>query len=152
MAGKTENFVRLQVPYYQFPLIWGSTFDNSGTKKKLTLWTTLKDYASSCKKYNSARGHALNSVRVYMQLLGKDDITSPSIKKQIKDKKLNIPYDDFWDDQQTLKGMKSANFTVYRVNAYDIKNCRYFVKPLGHADSHEETFNLNYPLTKRFEK
>jgi hypothetical protein len=42
--------------------------------------------------------------------------------------------------------MRSASFSVYRVNAYDIKNCRYIVVPMGHADAHEERFTLNYPL------
>ena len=139
-----ENFVRLQVPYYQFPLLWGSTLDNSGTAKKLVLWTTLKGYASKCKKYDTARGHRSNSLGVFASLLGADNFNSPILKQFLK--YVDFPFDDFKTDAATLNRMRSATFSVYRVNAYDIKNCRYIVQPIGHADPHEERFTLEYPL------
>lgn len=142
LPSGTERFVRLQVPYYQFPLLWGGMLNNAGTATKLVLWTTLKDYQSQAKSYAQARGHENNSEAVFCSFLGKNNVRGGTMNLL----KENIPLDDFKTDAATLNRMRSASFSVYRVNAYDIKNCRYIVVPMGHADAHEERFTLNYPL------
>lgn len=141
-ASSSFNKVRLQVPCYQFPIVWGSMLNNSGAKKKLTMWGTLKGYTDKCKKFDSARGHESNSEWVFCGFLG-----SSNVKGDSMDKKNKHARDEFKNDDTTKKRMTKANFTIYRVNAYDFNDCNYTVRSGVNGGNAEESFDINYPLT-----
>ena len=135
------NSVKLQVPCYQFPIIWGSMLANTGSKKKLTLWGTLKDYSSQCKKFDYARGHESNSEWVFCGLLGTENVRGDSM-----DKKNRHSRDAFVNNTTMQKRMKNANFSIYRVNAYDYNDCMYTINKSANG-GYEESFDLSNPLT-----
>lgn len=132
---------RLQVPVYQFPIIYGSCLDNSGSKKKITMWGTLKGYAAACKKFDYARGHEGISEWIFCGLLGSDKLGGGYV-----DKKNRHSRDAFVNNSTVQKRMKSANFSIYRVNAYDFNDCNYTVSKSANG-GYEESFDLSYPLT-----
>jgi len=141
-ASSSFGKARLQVPCYQFPIVWGSMLNNAGVKKKLTLWGTLKGYSSQCKKYDSARGHESNSEWVFCGFLGSGNVKGDSMDKKNKHER-----DAFKNDNTTQKRMTKANFTIYRVNAYDFNDCNYTVKSNVNGGGAEESFDISYPLT-----
>ena len=135
------NSARLQVPCYQFPIIYGSCLDNSGSKKKITMWGTLKGYSSQCKKFDYARGHENISEWVFCGLLGSDKLGGGYVDKKNKHSR-----DAFVNNDTMKKRMKSANFTIYRVNAYDFNDCNYTIVNQANG-GYEESFDLSNPLT-----
>ncbi len=132
----------IMIPAYQFPIIWGSMLNNSGVKKKLTAWGTLKGYSSAAKKNSNARGHEGNSEWVFCDLLGSENVKGDSMSKKNKHKRTN-----FQDDTTDLKRMTKANFSVYRVNSYDYNNCQYTVNTSLSGATWFESFDVSYPLT-----
>ena len=140
-CSSTFNNAKLQVPCYQFPIIWGSMLANTGSKKKLTLWGTLKGYSAQCKKFNYARGHESNSEWVFCGLLGTENVRGDSM-----DKKNRHSRDAFVNNSSMQKRMKNANFSIYRVNAYDFNDCMYTINKSANG-GYEESFDLGNPLT-----
>lgn len=132
----------IMIPAYQFPIIWGSMLANTGVKKKLTAWGTLKGYSNAAKKYSQARGHEGNSEWVFCDLIGNENVYGDSMSKQNKHGRAF-----FQNNTTDLKRMKSAQFSTYRVNAYDYVNCQYTVNTSAFGDSPLNTFTLQYPLT-----
>lgn len=137
---------RLQVPAYQFPLLWGSCLENNESYKDLTLWGTLQGYEKQCKKYAEARGHENVSEMVFSSLIGKDKING----NYCDHKKSLLPrYPFICNDVR--KNMSKAKFTIYRVNAYDFNNCRYVVDPWEDErkrnTTNKEQFEIKSPLT-----
>ena len=132
---------KLQVPCYQFPMIWGSQLSNSGSKKKLTMWGTLKGYSSQCKKFDYARGHENISEWVFCGFIGSENMRGDSCGKKNKHSR-----DAFKNDNNMKKRMKSANFSIYRVNAYDFNDCNYTIVNQANG-GYEESFDLSNPLT-----
>ncbi|MBR1547467.1 MAG: hypothetical protein IJ637_01920 [Prevotella sp.] len=132
----------IMIPAYQFPIIWGSMLNNSGAKKKLTAWGTLKGYSSAAKKNSNARGHEGNAEWVFCDLLGTENVKGDSMNKKNKHSRNN-----FKDDTTDLKRMTKANFSVYRVNAYDYNNCQYTVNTSLLGSSWLESFDISNPLT-----
>lgn len=136
-----KGSARLQVPAYQFPIIYGSCLDNSGTKKKITAWGTLKGYAAQCKSYSYARGHESISEWIFCGMLGSGNMQGGYVRKENRHSQ-----DGFSITQSKLKQMKSANFSIYRVNAYDFNDCNYTIVSAANG-GHIESFDLSNPLT-----
>ena len=134
---------RLQVPAYQFPILYGACLDNKGAKSKITLWGTLAGYEKQCKGYAEARGHQNVSQILFSTLLGSDNIGNYVSKKNKRS------WAKFVNNDNMKKAMKRAKFTIYRVNAYDFNNCRYTVEDkMKHANiPDKETFTIDNPLT-----
>ena len=56
---------------------------------------------------------------------------------------------NFTMDRTTVSRMTSANFSVYRVNAYDYNNCQYTVNTsLSGPNYWIYTFDVDKPLLK----
>lgn len=138
--SNSSGSARLQVPAYQFPMVYGSCLENKGVQKKITAWGTLKGYSSQCKKYDEARGHEIHAEWVFSSLLGSDKITGGYVSKSAKHSR-----DAFVNNDNMKKSIKSANFSVYRVNAYDFNNCQYTVNKSANG-GYEESFTLDNPL------
>lgn len=150
-ASEVAQSARLQIPYYQFPILYGSCLENNKTSKKITAWGTIKDYQSQCKSYAEARGQENNSEVVFSLMLGKDYMRGGYCNLKSEGLTTKRSRAAFVNNENTRKQMKSAKFTIYRVNAYDYNNCRYLVDPWEGENktqtTNKEQFTINYPLT-----
>lgn len=145
--------VVLQIPYYQFPILYGSSLNNADVKKKLSAWGTFKGMDTACKSSNYARGHEQVSEYVFASLYGKD-------KRNSKTNYINHSPANTLDTQQfnynadwLQNYMTSATFTIYRCNAYDIANGCYTVTQDIYTDEEDSaepigTFDIQEPLFK----
>jgi hypothetical protein len=140
--SNSNGSARLQVPAYQFPIIYGSCLENKGVKKKITAWGSLKGYSDQCKKYDEARGHEANAEWVFSSLLGKDKITGGYCDS----KGVLHARDAFVNNDNMKKAIKSASFSVYRVNAYDFNNCQYTINSNANGGNASSDFTLDNPL------
>jgi len=121
--------VTVQIPYYQFPLAFGSCLTNAGVSKKITLWGSILGLETTTRKYPRARGHEEYSELVYASLLGKSDRHAKAGYIDHKGAK-DLETQPFKYDAAWLKAyMPEASFSIYRCNAYDISNGCYTVNP-----------------------
>lgn len=147
-----KNIV-LQIPYYQFPIVYGSCFNNSSVKKKLTAWGTFKGMETYCKSNDLARGHEEHSEFVFASLYGKDKRNSKTNYVDHSPAN-NINSEIFTYDSDWLRAyMTTASFTIYRCNAYDISNGCYTVTQDIYNDDEDisipiGTFQIKEPLFK----
>ena len=150
-ASEFAQSARLQIPYYQFPILYGSCLENNKTSKKITAWGTIKDYQSQCKSYAEARGQENNSEVVFSLMLGKDYMRGGYCNLKSEGLTTKRSRAAFVNSENVRKNMKEAKFTVYRVNAYDYNNCRYLVDPWEGENkvqtTNKEQFTIKYPLT-----
>ncbi len=146
------NDVRLQVPCYQFPIIFGSCFENkSDMRRKIVLWHTLAGYANQCKKdgWNEQRGHQNISEYVFSGMVGRNSLDGNACTNDVHPSR-----DKFAVNKKVMRRMTNANFTIYRVNAYNFKDCNYTVintnvsGTLVNGGDAMQTFNIAEPLTK----
>lgn len=140
--SNSNGAARLQVPAYQFPIIYGSCLENKGVQKKITAWGSLKGYSDQCKKYDEARGHEVHAEWVFSSLLGKDKITGGYCDS----KGVLHSRDAFVNNDNMKKAIKSASFSVYRVNAYDFNNCQYTINSSANGGNAYSDFKLDNPL------
>ena len=139
----TYNDCSIMIPCYQFPILWGAAIKNSGSKKKITAWGALKGYADADKKHDQSRGHEGNAEWVYCGMIGSDKMKGDNVEKKNKH-----GWDCFYLNRTMLERMTNANFTVYRVNAYDYKNCQYTVNNSLWGPQFVSTFNIKQPLVE----
>jgi hypothetical protein len=152
----TANYrcVTAQIPYYQFPIVYGSCLTNSGVQKKLTMWGTIKGLEAATRQYATARGHESVAEYVFGGLYGKDKRSSKTNYVTGTEAKalntMSFSYDSNW-----LKNyMPWASFSIYRCNAYDIKNGCYTVitEVYGSDEASKlksiESFRIDEPLYK----
>lgn len=147
--GKRGQYIRasfqhtvMEVPAYQFPILWGGALTNSKAKKSLTMWGTLKGYYDADHSHSDARGHERNAEMVYINFLGSAGIHSDLIDN----------YKRYWArdnylTNRTTDNIQYAVFTCYRCNSYNFKECRY-VPITGLADSPITTFRVDKPLNQ----
>ena len=62
------------------------------------------------------------------------------------DKKNKHSRDAFILNDNMKKAIKSANFSVYRVNAYDFNNCQYTINSSANGGNAYSDFTLENPL------
>ena len=142
----------LSVPAYQFPIIYGSCFENKGAMKKVTAWGTIKDYAKQFNKNSTpeARGHENNSEIVFSMMLDKANITGGYCNRKKDGASTLRSRAAFMNSKEMKKAIKKAHFLVYRVNAYDFKNCCYIVHPSESGQQHtasQDVISIENPLT-----
>ena len=134
----TSNGKRLEIPAYQFPILWGSQFENKGTRTKVTLWGSFDDFNKS-----DDRPHENISEEIYFGFMGGS-----------MDHKVNKSYSRsrelFKDTYGMRKKMYKANFSIYRVNAYDYNKADYCIINNLLNGPAIETFDLSNPLTNSF--
>jgi len=146
-TSATSGKARLQVPKYQFPLLYGSCqpYSKSNAVWKITAWSTLEGYRKQCQGFSEARGHENTSEIVFSLMLGKNNMEGGYVER-----KNYRPWARFINNDDMKKNIRKAKFTIYRVNAYDYNNCRYEVDPWeGNMNNttNKEQFTINEPLT-----
>ncbi len=136
-----DDVTRLEIPMYQFPILWGSTFDNSDSAKKITMWGSFDDFAKS-----DERPHRQISQEIWFGFMG-GTMSYKAVNKNgtntnVRDK------ENFKVTDAMLKKMKSANFSVYRVNAYNYNTGQYMVCTNLRNGEALVTFDVEYPLSE----
>ena len=138
----SRNDASIMIPNYQFPILWGSIIQNSGSQKKMTLWGTLKGYWDADFKNKQSRGHEENAEWVYSGFLGKENINGDNVNWG------NAHSCDWFDlTDELLRRMTKANFSAYRVNAYDFNNSSYTINN-SLPGTWIYTFDIDEPLVK----
>lgn len=139
------NSASIQIPAYQFPIIYGSCLQNTGDRKQVTAWGTLAGYSDVEKNNNQARGKRNNSLTVYGLLLGNKYLTRTDGDFSSLNVFLNREWDHF-EYKNYKRFIKSADFDIYRVNTYDIENCNYSINASLRGDEPYKRFTINNPL------
>ena len=91
---------------------------------------------------DEARGHEVHAEWVFSSLLGKDKITGGYCDS----KGVLHARDAFVNNDNMKKAIKSASFSVYRVNAYDFNNCQYTINSSANGGNASSDFTLDNPL------
>ena len=141
--------IRIEVPYYQTGILWGSHFANSTWqgKKDMTMWGSFdgipKDYS---------RPHEKRSEDIVVGLIGNTPTKLVGVQKELitgKDKNGNYvkadkaKYIDFvpqWDNIQQIKVM------YYRVNAYNHKKAEYTVSDRSYLNMGSSNARYSYTI------
>lgn len=128
----------LKIPYYQFPILLGSCFNNSGAKSKVTAWGALEGYHSADQGNDHSRGHDNHSKYIFSTFMG----------KKIGNKTL------FGAKESSLSDMvkfiisrdyiTEARFEIYRCNTYNFMNCTYEPIRLYADDFNDDSHNDNH--------
>jgi hypothetical protein len=106
----SRGAVKLEVPYYQFGLLWGSQFPNSGDTKKFALQSTLQGFSSS-----ASRAQLQTSQEIWLGMTGLSLLNGNIVRKQ---------KDGYWHKDDYIKAIR---YQMYRVNAYNYSTRKYEV-------------------------
>jgi hypothetical protein len=106
----SKGAVKLEVPYYQFGLLWGSQFPNSGDTKKFALQSTLQGFSSS-----ASRAQLQTSQEIWLGMTGLSLLNGNIVRKQ---------KDGYWPKDDYIKAIR---YQMYRVNAYNYSTRKYEV-------------------------
>lgn len=145
-AATTYRSVTLQVPYYQFPMLLGSCLNNGknsevGTAKQLEPLYCLSGYnTNGTDGFNHARCNEQVSEHIVYDIAGSDAQDLPFVESN------KHAVTIFCDDDKASSHIKSAEFSIYRVNSYDFLNCQYTVLGTVNGETGIETFTIKEPL------
>ena len=132
----TRNGKKMEVPAYQFPILWGSVFANKDSRKKVTMWGSFDDFQKS-----DDRPHENISEEIWFSFTG------GNMDHKVNGSKYRSK-ENFKVSKWMLEDMVWGSFSVYRVNMYDYVNCEYKVIDGLRNGSAMDTFTIYYPLTK----
>jgi hypothetical protein len=106
----SKGAVKLEVPYYQFGLLWGSQFPNSGDTKKFALQSTLQGFSK-----DASRAQLETSQNIWLSMTGLSLLNGNTVRKQ---------KDGYWHKDDYIKAIR---YQMYRVNAYNYSTRKYEV-------------------------
>ena len=128
-TSRLNSNVRIEVPYYQVGILWGSQFNNKGSRKQATMWSSFDDLPKNYTRPQEERcedillglvgNYPFNILDIeYNQVIMGVDKNGRSIYGT------RGPYLDFiprWNN------ITKINVTSFRVNAYNFKKAEYTV-------------------------
>ena len=140
--------VRIEVPYYQLGILWGSQFKNSGSRKAVTMWGQFDDIP------DWSRPQEERCEDILLGLVGNNNYNFVDINyDQVitgKDSSgkytyaTRAPYIDFvpqWDY------ISEINVTMFRVNAFNFKKAEYTVSENGLLNKGPRRASYTYTIT-----
>ena len=107
-----RNGKRLEVPYYQLPLIWGGTWGHGSTAN---MYYSLTDLVPNRFKWSNTHRRA------------ETEYGNPLMYHLVSNK--GYTRDKFWFLKDMQYSIWSVKVKTYRVNGYDINKGRYWVVP-----------------------
>lgn len=128
-TSRLNSNVRIEVPYYQLGILWGSPFNNAATRGKTTMWSSFdnipKDYTRPQEERSEdiLLGLVGNNRHNIVEINYNQVITGVD-KNGRYTKGTRGPYLDFiprWNN------ITKINVTSFRVNAYNFKKAEYTV-------------------------
>ena len=150
-CSKLNPDVRIEVPYYQLGILWGSQFNNSGARTRVTMWGMFDDIP------NWTRPKEERSEDILLGLVGNSpqaNLVDINYNQVITGKNSSGNYTyatkgtyiDFvpkWDN------ITQINVTSFRVNSYNFKKAEYTVSenPLLNKGPRKQsyTYTINNP-------
>ena len=140
--------VRIEVPYYQLGILWGSQFKNSGARTKVTMWGQFDDIP------DWSRPQEERCEDILLGLVGNNNYNLVDINydQVITGKNSSgkytyatrAPYIDFvpkWDH------ISQINVTMFRVNAFNFKKAEYTVSEDGLLNKGPRRASYTYTIT-----
>ncbi|MBO5793859.1 MAG: hypothetical protein J6R11_02100, partial [Bacteroidaceae bacterium] len=128
----SQGNARIEVPYYQMGLLWGSHFNHNyiSGRNKITLWGSFKGIPDDW-----SRPEEEISENIVVGLIGNHPTPLVGVSKVITGidedgdytKSNKVKYIDFVQCQENIK---KINVTYYRVNAFNHQRAKYTV--VGH--------------------
>lgn len=154
----SRDTVSIRIPWYQFPLVFGGTF-NHGNKD--TKYFALHESVPSLDKDGNNRKHMNESTQMFFRMAGggtanytnNSNYTGISnvwitwfsnTGKGSNGKSWNL---ETFDARKALKHIKQVDYTIYRVNSYDWDTGLYKIDTRVGSDN-EERVTLDYPFGK----
>lgn len=137
-ASYTSGYDKVEIPYYQFAILWGSQFANKGARKKVTMWGAFDDL-----KKSDERGHENLCEEIYYGFIGgKMDHKANGSKNRAKE--------SFTVTYEMRNRITNANFSIYRVNAYDYVDGQYIVVNGMNNGNTFESFDIKNVLNSNW--
>ena len=140
--------VRIEVPYYQLGILWGSQFNNKGDRKQATMWSSYDDLPKDWSRPQEERCED-----ILLGLVGNYPTRLVDIEyNQVitgKNSQGNYTYGtrggylDFiprWDNITQIK------VTSYRVNAYNFKKAEYTVSDRAYLNMGPRNARYTYTI------
>lgn len=120
--------IRIEVPYYQLGILWGSQFNNVNTRGKVTMW---KSFDNIPKDYTRPQEERCEDI--LLGLVGNYPFKLFDVDYAVmhhKDSKGNAVYSErggYIDYVPQWNNISEVDVTYYRVNAYNFKKAEYTV-------------------------
>lgn len=146
-----RDTVTIRVPWYQFPMIFGGTFNHAGKSKHFT----LEESVPTINRDGNNRHHRSYNSQMFFRMAGgataeyysktnTAKITSWSdIGKGTNGVSWNL---ETFDAAKALKHITKVDYTIYRVNSYDWNTGLYMINT-NVGSNHTETTTLNNPFS-----
>lgn len=110
----TYGDVKLEVPYYQFGVLWGSQYKNSNNTKNVCLHGTMQGFSD-----DASRAQLKVSQEIWLTMAGRG-ILEGEERAVTKAVDTFSPSDDY---------LEWVSYDIYRVNAYNCSTRKYMVMP-----------------------
>ena len=137
-ATVTSGNSKLEIPNYQFPILWGSQFANKGYKKRVTMWGVFDDLSKS-----DERGHENISEEIYFGFFG------GNMDHKVNGSKYRYK-EQFLVDKDMKARMTNASFSIYRINTYNFLTGTYSIISGLQNGLQFETFDIKEPLNQNW--
>ncbi len=121
--------VRIEVPYYQLGILWGSQFNNRGSRKQATMWSSYDDLPKDYTRPQEERSEdiLLGLVGNYPTRLVDIEYNQVITGKNSQGQYVYGTRGGFLDFIPRWDNITQIKVTYYRVNAYNIKKAEYTV-------------------------
>ena len=148
-----HNDAKIEVPYYQMGILWGSHFEHTyrSGKKGITMWGSFDGIPDGW-----SRPHEATSENILAGLIGnsptklfginKDKVITGYDSKGKEIKSNSVKYIDFYP---YYKNITYISYTYYRVNAFNHKRAQYTVsdnRSLHAGPSNLKTIVMSNPI------
>lgn len=147
-TSRLNSNVRIEAPYYQVGILWGSQFNNKGSRKQATMWSSFDDLP---KDYTRPQEERCEDI--LLGLVGNypfnildieyNQVITGVVRSGLYTKGTRGPYLDFiprWDN------ITKINVTSFRVNAYNFKKAEYTVSNKAYLNMGPRWSRYNYEI------
>ena len=110
----TYGDVKLEVPYYQFGVLWGSQYKNSNNTKNVCLHGTMQGFSD-----DASRAQLKVSQEIWLTMAGRGILEGEK-------RAVTKAVDTFSPSADYLEWV---SYDIYRVNAYNCSTRKYMVMP-----------------------
>ena len=127
-VSKVNPNIRIEVPYYQLGILWGSHYQNKSDRGKVTMW---KSFDNIPKDYTRPQEERCEDI--LLGLVGNYPFKLFDVDYAVmhhKDSKGNAVYSErggYIDYIPRWNNISEVDVTYYRVNAYNFKKAEYTV-------------------------
>lgn len=143
--------VRIEVPYYQLGILWGSQFNNKGDRKQATMWSSYDDLPKSYSRPQEERCEdiLLGLVGNYPTRLVDIEYNQVITGKDSQGKYTYGTRGGYLDFIPRWDNITQIKVTSYRVNAYNFKKAEYTVSDRAYLNmgprNARYTYTINNP-------